>query len=354
MISRRQLFFFLACVAPVGKMILLPARLAEFAANDLLFPALIQLVLQAGAVFCVLLLAKRKEGFCAMLEGTFGKVLGKILCCIFALFLLFAALIPLLEQKLFVQSVFYDTLPSIAAFAPFFVFSAYLCSKPLSSFGRMWDILAVVFLGGFLGIVLLSAGSADFGALLPVGSSGGKGIFFSTVKTWHWFFDAALLLPLLGKIEYKRHLAWQGALCYLFGGVAVLFFLALFYGVFQETAANQLFAFSLVAKYFPGVTTLGRVDYAFSFALSLVMAFYVLMPLQGAIECALQAFGREKHLPTLLSVGVNAAFFVLVLALDYKFGYVLEGISGGAVWLFPLFALAVPVSSLLLRRARER
>ena len=57
-ISSRQLYFFLAAVAPVGKLILLPVTLAHYAANDLLFPAAINFFLQAGVIALVLLLAK--------------------------------------------------------------------------------------------------------------------------------------------------------------------------------------------------------------------------------------------------------------------------------------------------------
>lgn len=350
-INERQILFFLACVAPVGKIVLLPSRLAETAGNDLLLPAAAHFLLQSLAVFCALLVAKKGESLYDLLSNTCGKVAAKVLCTLFSLFLLFAALLPLLEQKLFVQSVFYDTLPSLVAFSPFFAFSAYLCTKPLFSLGRVWDILAVLSILSLLGIFALSAQSADFGALAPVGASG-TGMFFSALRSWSWFFDGALLLPLAGKIEYRKGLAWKGAVCYLAGGAAVLAFLAMFYGIFQETAVNQLFAFTATAKYFPGVAMLGRIDYLFIFGLALVMAFYVAMPMHGAIECALQAYGREHHLASILSVCVSALFLVLILVFEYRFGDVLQAISF-VFPLFPLFGLAVPALCLLLRRKRE-
>lgn len=353
MIKERQLLFFLACIAPVGKLVLLPARLAETAKNDLLLPAALHILLQAGAIFCVLLVAKKQTSFYDLLKQSFGKVFACILCLLFSLFLLFAALLPLLEQKLFVQSVFYDTLPSLVAFAPFFLFAAYLCSKPILSLGRVWDILAVVFLVGIAGIFALSLFSADYAALAPAGAVGMKGVLSSSLRSWCWFFDAALLLPLVGKIEYKKGLAWKGAVCYLAGGAVVLAFLAMFYGIFQETAVNQLFAFTATSKYFPGVSMLGRIDYIFIFALALVMAFYVAMPLHGAVECVLQAFGRKRYLPTLLSVGVCALFLALILVFEYNFGSVLSA-TGTVFFLFPLFGIAVPALCLLLGRKHER
>lgn len=352
-ISTRQLLFFLACVAPVGKLILLPARLADAAQNDLLFPLLAHYLLQAGAVFLALLLARREESFTELLAHAFGKTGAAILSVLFALFLLFASLLPLLEQKLFVQNVFYDTLPAFIVYAPFFLFTAYVASKPLSSYGRVWDILAPLFLVGLAGILILSVGSSDFGAVAPAGAAGGSGFLKGVSSAFSWFFDAALLLPLLGKFRYTKGLAWKGALCYLAGGAAVIFFTAVFYGIFQGTAVNQLFGFTVTSKYFPGIAMLGRVDYLFIFLLALVMAFYNSMALQGSVECMLQAFGRKKYLPTVLSVIVSAGMLTAVTLLDRGFSDVLLGVGKWAFWIFPLFSVVVPALMLPLGRKRR-
>ncbi len=346
-ISARQIYFFLACVAPVGKLILLPAQLANFSKNDLLFPLLAHILLQAAAVFCVLLLSKKGQTLYDLMENAFGKIAAKILAGVFALFLLFAALLPILEQKLFVQNVFYDTLPTVVSFSPYFLFAAFLCAKPLGGFGRTWDILAPLAIVGLAGILLLSAPSADFGALAPAGAAGGAGFLQGARSGFAWFYDAALLIPMLGHIEYREGMAWKGALFYLLGGAFVLLFFATFYGIFQETAVNQLFAFSATSKYYEGVTTLGRIDYVFIYALALVMAFYCALPVQGSIECTLQACGRKKYLPTVLGILLSAVLFALSLILDYKFADVLQAISGTVFWLFPVFCLAVPALMLL-------
>ncbi len=346
-ISSRQIYLFLACVAPVGKLILLPAQLANFSKNDLLFPLLAHLLLQAAAVFCVLLLAKKGQTLYDLLVRAFGKIVAKMLSTVFALFLLFAALLPLLEQKLFVQNVFYDTLPSVVSFAPYFLFAAFVCAKPLAGFGRTWDILGPLAAVGLIGILALSAPNADYAALMPAGASGGAGFLKGAAAGFPWFYDAALLIPMLGHIDYKKGMAWKGALFYLLGGAFVIFFFATFYGIFQETAVNQLFAFSATSKYYSGITMLGRIDYVFIYALALVMAFYCALPVQGCAECALQAYGRKKYLPTVLGILISALLFALSLLLDYKFADVLKVISGTVFWLFPVFCLAVPALLLL-------
>lgn len=353
--STRQLFFLLACIMPVGKMVFLPAHLTETAKNDLLFSAALNFAVQAGVIFLVLLLAKRQRTFYELLEYSFGKVVAKILITVFALFLFYAALLPLLEQKVFVQSIFYDTIPSVLAFSPFFLLSTYLCSKRLNSYGRMWDILGPLAITGFAGIFVFSVGSADMGALLPVGASGMGGVFGGMAYSMSWFYDSAILLTLIGKFEYKKGTAWKGLLCYLAGGAAVLILLAIFYGIFAETAVGQLFAISHVSKYFAAITALGRIDYVFIFLLALVMAFWCTLPLQAGIDCIEQAYATGKYLPTIYSIVVNAVMLALTIVLDFSFGAVIDVVAKKLLWIFPVFCVAVPLLALLLRRSpRER
>lgn len=356
-ISMRQLCFFLAAVAPVGKLILMPTQLAEYAKNDLLFSAAINFVLQAAVIFLVLLLSRNDKTFYELLEYTFGKIAAKIITIVFSLFLFYAALLPLMEQKFFVHYAFYDTLPTVIAFSPFFLLSAYLCTKPLSHFGRIWDILAPVAIAGYLGLIVFSVAEADFSALAPVGAAGAKGVFGGTAYTMSWFYDSVILLFLMGKYEYKKGLCWKGTLCYLAGAAAVTFFLAVFYGIFSDIAVRQIFAFAKISKYFAGISVLGRVDYLFIYAIALVMAFYCILPVHAGVDAITEAFyQRENKLfPALLSIVINAAFLILSVVLNFKFRILGDTISKTLFWIFPLFALLLPVLALALRRSpREK
>ncbi len=349
-ISARQLYFFLACVAPIGKLVIMPSRLAVYSGNDLLLPVLFHYLIQAAVIFAVLLLAKRGMSLFEMLENSLGKIAASCIVLLLSAFLLFAAFLPLIEQKVFVQGTFYDTIPSLVAFAPFFPLAAYLCSKPLSSYGRTWDLLGPIALVGLVGILLLSFTETDLGALLPVGSSGAKGILSGTGYTFCWFFDSLFLLFLLGKIDYQKGMAWKGALFYFLGGLAAILFIAVFYGIFQETAINQLFAFAKTSVFFSGITVLGRVDFIFIYALAFVLIFYCTLPLQAGVEGILQVFGRKRYLPTILAVAVTGLLVVLMIVFDYRFGQVMHFVSEKVFWIFPVFTVAVPLLCLFLRR----
>lgn len=353
-ISSRQLYFFLACIAPVGKLILLPAQLAGGVGNDLLFPALLHVFLQTGVIFCVMLLSRREQTLFSLLRNTFGKVGTCIACALLALLFLFTALLPMLEQKLLVQSVFYDTFPSLISFLPFFLLSAYFCAKPLLHAGRSWDILAPLSVVGFAGICILAAGSADFAALLPVGSAPPTAIASTFLSACPWFYDSALLLLFMGHFRYEKGMAYKSALFSLLGGACVLLFLALFYGVFDSLALRQTFAFAKMSKYFSAITVLGRIDYVFICLLSLVMTFYAILPLQAAVLC-LQQTVWHKIRPSVLSVFVNLVMLTLTVLLDSSFQTVRNLMTETLPFVFLLFAVLLPLFALLLRRSsREK
>ena len=349
-IKQRQLFFFLACIAPVGKLILLPSDLVFRAKNDLIFPALVNLLLQAAVIFLVLLLCKREKSLYSLLEESVGRIAATVLVILLSLFLLYAAIQPLNEQKLMVQSVFYDTLPSLVLFSPFFLFAAYLCSKPLFCLGRVWDILGPIAIVSFIGIIVFAIGGADFKALQPVGAAGAKGFLNGTAFTMSWFFDSVLLLTMIGKFRYQKGMAWKGALSYLAGGAAILLFLATFYGIFSDIASRQLFAFAKISKYFSGITVLGRIDYLFLFMLTLVMVFYCVLPVRAGVEFLGHAYGEGRYRTTLYSIGINAVLLTLSILLDFWFGAVNTAISETLFWIFPAFCILLPLTALLLRR----
>ncbi|HIX09704.1 MAG TPA: GerAB/ArcD/ProY family transporter [Firmicutes bacterium] len=355
-LNSRQILFFLAAVAPVGKLILMPAQLAAACDNDLLFPVAAQLLLQAALVFCVLLLARREKTFYRLICDAAGGVCARIASVALAAFLLFAAFLPVVEQKILVRGIFYDTIPAYLVFTPFFLFSAYLCARPLVTLGRMWDILAPLSVIGTAGILLLSVGSADYGALAPAGAAGIQAFWGGTAATFGWFYDTALLLSLIGRFGYTKGLAWKGALCYLAGGGVLLFFLATFYGVFSEIAVIQPHAFARMSGFFSGMTVLGRIDYLFIFAVAFVMTFYAVFPMQSAVNTVSEAFGDPKPLAPLLSVGVNLGMLAAVYLSNFHTSQAITTVTQTLFWLFPVFTVLLPLLLLIIfgRRPHEK
>ena len=113
---------------------------------------------------------------------------------------------------------------------------------------------------------------------------------------------------------------------------------------------------SKTTRYFSGIETVGRIDYLFIYSLSLVMAFYAILPLQAGIELLRQSYGsREKRLlPALLSIAVYAVMLALTILLDYRYSSLNQAVCVNLFCIFPIFALLLPALMLLFKIRRRR
>lgn len=352
-LSPRQFYFFLACIAPVGKLLLLPSQLCTIAENDLLLPVLAQYLLQGAVVFSLVFLIRQEQTLYQLVQRRAGKPFAAVIAVLLSAFLLFAAFLPLLEQKLMLRSVFYDTQPASVYFAPFFLLCAYFCVKPFGLCGRVFELAAPIAVVAFAGLMGLAVPSADFQAILPIGASGAKGFFSGTLTAFPWFYDSAIVLALCGRIRYEKHMEWKAPLFYLLGGLFVLFFLAVFYGIFADIAARQTFAFAKVSKYFSAVGILGRIDYIFIILLALVMVFYVSLPLQASTALFSDLCHQKVH-SAWFAIPVNLLLLVLTNAFTLSARTAFSVYTGNLAYLYPAFCLLLPLLLLPFGRNYEK
>ena len=270
-IKLRQICFLFAAVMPVTKMIIYPATVSYYAKNDLLLSAALNLLLMGAVLALVVFLSYRTDmTFFDLLQNTFGRVAARVIYGIFALFFALSALLPLMEQKGFVTQIFYENIPSVIAFAPFFGVSFFACVKGFKTIGRAADIALPVFAACFAVIILLALPEADFSALLPVGG-GGEGIFRGSLYGLNWYTECLYPLFFLGHFKREKG-AWRKVgLSFLLGGAALLLFLGTFYGIFADIAVQQQNAIAQISKYTTAFTSLGRIDLLFIFALALLV-----------------------------------------------------------------------------------
>ena len=250
-----------------------------------------------GAVLAlVVFLSYRTDmTFFDLLQNTFGRVAARVIYGIFALFFALSALLPLMEQKGFVTQIFYENIPSVIAFAPFFGVSFFACVKGFKTIGRAADIALPVFATCFAVIILLALPEADFSALLPVGG-GGEGIFRGSLYGLNWYTECLYPLFFLGHFKREKG-AWRKVgLSFLLGGAALLLFLGTFYGIFADIAVQQQNAIAQISKYTTAFTSLGRIDLLFIFALALVLVFALCIPAQLCVHCACRALGGVNPL----------------------------------------------------------
>ena len=168
-IKIRQICFILACMLPLTKTIIYPTTLVYDVGHDLLWSAAINLVAESLIILSVMLLSKKTDKtLFELVENTFGNVGARIVYGLFAVFFIVAAALPIMEQKSFVLTVFYENVPSFISFAPFFALSLFASIKGIKSIGRMADVLMPIFVVSFAAIIVFSLPEAEFGELLPV------------------------------------------------------------------------------------------------------------------------------------------------------------------------------------------
>ena len=177
-ISVRQICFIMLAYTVVGKLLTYPTAVSFFCERDLLFPALINFFIEGIIVWCVAYLCSRTDKtFFELLKGTIGSIGARIVFGFFAVLFMLAALVPLFEQELYVHTIFYDTIPYLLAFLPFFVFAIYAGSKRFENIGRCADLCMPIFVITMFVIFLMSCGEAKWDNLLPVLKTPAKNIF---------------------------------------------------------------------------------------------------------------------------------------------------------------------------------
>lgn len=345
----RQICFLFAAVLPVSKLIIYPSTLSYYAKNDLLLAAAVNFLLEGGVIALVLLLARRTQ--CTLFEllsNTFGKTAAKAVYLLLAAFLFFSALLPVLEHKTFVTQVLYENVPSLLSFTPFFAVSCFACVKGLKTIGRIADVALPLFCLAFTVLLLLALPQADFGALLPVGTTGGRGIFTGSLFGLPWFTECLYPLLLLGHFRYEKGGTWKTLLSFAAGAGAVLLFLAVFYGIFEDLSVLTQYPLAHVAKYTTVFTTLGRVDLFFVFAMTLLAVFCLCTPLQLCMHCVRTVFPNLQ--PVLPAAALNAAMLALTIVFHYSFNAVQTFYMTYAAPIVFTFCYLLPALALLLRK----
>ena len=240
-ISVRQICFILIMYTAVSKFIVYPTVLSHYSGRDLLFSALADFAVQAVIVWAVSFLCSRTDKtFFALLEGTFGNITARIIFGLFALFFIVCAVIPLFEQKVYVHAIFYDALPALSVFLPFFGFAVYAAAKGFQNIGRCADICLPIFIVSMLFIFAMSISEIKWDNFLPVLKTPAKNVLGASVLTAFRFFEPCWLLMFMGHFKYKKGDAAKITLSYAGGALIVLLFLAAIYNSYENLIAPSI------------------------------------------------------------------------------------------------------------------
>lgn len=348
-ISVRQICFIMLAYTAASKMLLYPTNLSLLCGRDLLFPALIDFGVQAVIVWAVAFLCSRTDKtFFQLIEGTLGNIAARIVYGLFALFFIACTIVPLFEQKLYVHAIFYDTVPSLLVFLPFFFLAVYAASKGFENIGRCADVCLPVFIVTIVFIFGMSVPEVKWDSVLPMLKTPAKSVFGGAAATLFRFAEPCYLLMFMGRFKYAKGDAAKITLSYIGGAATVLFFLFVFYGVYGGIASSRPFAVSKISVFFPAMETLGRIDLVALYALEAVMLFALILNIQLAVHCAEKCTGYDNK--AVLSLAVNAVLLIILVSCDRFFNDI-NDLYGRWMWIaFIVFANVLPLLAWTMRR----
>lgn len=351
-ISVRQICFILLIYTAAGKLLVYPTTLSSECGRDLLFPALIDFAVQGVVVWAVAYLCSRTDKtFFSLLQSSIGTVGARIVMGFFAAFFLLTAIVPMFEQKLYVHAIFYDTVPSLIVFFPFFFFAVYAGSKGFENIGRCADVCLPLFLVSFLVVAAMSVTETELSRLLPLLKTPAGKVFGGALGTSYRFAEPAYLLMFMGRFRYKKGDAAKITLSYAGGAVLVLAFLALFYGVYGDISTSRQFAVSKISLFFPAIELVGRIDLLALYVLEIVMLFALVLNIQLCVQSLKDCTGYENT--GILSLAACAALAVVIIVCNHYFSGVLQVFQRWLWIAFVLFAVAAPLAAWALRRKKE-
>lgn len=351
-INVRQICFILAFYTAATKLLLYPIILSGISGRDLVFSALLDFLVQGAAVWAVAFLSSRTDKtLFELIKTAFGEVTARIIYGLFAAFFLFCTIPLMFEQKLYVQAIFYDTIPSFTVFAPVFLFTVYAGAKGFKNIGRCADVCMPIFIVSMAFIFFMSFSEVDFTNLLPVLKTSPAGYLGGALKTSFFFLEPAYLLIFLGNFRYKKGDVAKLTLSYAAGALIVLAFLAVFYGIYGELTSSRQFAVSKTSLYFSAIDVVGRVDLYALYALEIVMLFAFVLNVQLAVHCIVKCSGW--NCPELISFFVNIVLLVIIITCGGSLAGLQNFYTDWGWIIVLLFSTAAPFASLAFKRAER-
>ncbi len=353
-LTTRQICFFFIAFLPITKIFTLPSVLATFADEDMWISALVNALLDILTLVAIIFACKRADtNFYGLLERTLGKVGAKTIIAFYFIYFMLKAILPINEQKEYVEFTLYTLLPTTFYFFPFFIVSLYCCSKKLRVIGRIADIAWVITLIGISLLFVLSISNADFSALLPVGARGLGNIIKGSFNGIPWFGDSLYLAFFAGEFAYKKKDGIKILLSYIAGILIVLFFMIIFYCIFTSIAHRQRFALTEISKYTTVINNTGRFDYLGILMILLSNFFALSTPIYFASR-TLEYICNFKKLWIAPLIVVVIQFAISVFLYQY-FNSIESFILNYASFYFLLMANVLPslLALLTLKRKKE-
>ncbi len=352
-LKTRQVCLFFIAFLPITKLFTLPSVLATFADEDMWISAILNALLDLATLVALIFTCKRANtNFYGMLEGVFGKIGAKIIVALYFIYFMLKAILPINEQKDYVEFTLYTLLPTTFYFLPFFIVALYCCTKKLRVIGRVADIMWGVSIIGLSLLFVLSISNADFSAILPIGARGFSNIIKGSFNGIPWFGDSLYLVFFAGEFAYQKKDGVKILLSYIAGLLIVIFFMIIFYSIFTSIAHRQRFALTEISKYTTVINNTGRFDYLGILMILLSNFFALSTPLYfGARTLEYICKFKKNWIAPLIVVSIQ---FIISVFLYQYFHSIERFIVNYASFYFILMANILPALTVLLTLKKKK
>ena len=351
-LTTRQICLFIIAFLPVTKLFMMPSVVAKFAQEDMWISILINLALDFLTICALTYTCKKsKMNFFELLENAFGKTASKIILFFYFLFFFAKAIIPLDEQRDYIEFTLYTLMPNVFYFLPFFVVAFFLCMKKLRSIGRLSDILWITTLIGFTLLILLSLSNADFQSILPIGARGFNNIIKGAYSSFIWFSDASYFLFFIGQFDYKKKDYKKIFLSYALYALMVLFFAIIFYSIFTSIAFRQRFALTEISKYTTVINNIGRLDFIGILMILLSNLVALSLPLYFCCKILNRIFNFKKlWIAPTITLGIHV--LIMIFLTEYYATIERLFLGYGALFFF-ILGNVLPIITVFLNKKGE-
>jgi spore germination protein KB len=321
---------------------MLPSLLAKTANEDMWLCSILNLLLDGITLWIILDACKKSNcDFYSILENNFGKVTAKIIFLLYFVYFILKSFLPIIEQKDYIETTLYVTMPNNLYFIPFFLLAFYVSCKKFNVIARLSDVLWFTTLLGVIILLSMSASNADFTNLLPIFANGGKKIVTGSYFALSWFGDCAYALFFIGNFKWENKARIKITLGYLAGAFIVILFMMFFYSVFSSIAFREQFALTEITKYTTIINNTGRFDYIGIIILIFSDLFATLLPMFFAVKILNKVLSPKNNwiIPLIISL-----VLIIITLLFSEFTHSIETFSVVyAGWFYLIMANVLPI-----------
>ena len=150
-LKTRQICFFYVTVVPIAKFFMMASEICSVTGEDVWISVAVNLFLDFSTALTLYFCLKNENcDFFTLIEKTFGKPFGKTVLGFYLVYFVLKTVIPVNEQKDYVELTLYMTAPNILTFMPVFLIIFYVALQKLRVIGRIADGLIIISLFGYV------------------------------------------------------------------------------------------------------------------------------------------------------------------------------------------------------------